>query len=221
MFNNLIEKLKSLAAQKSTFDPSRFNDPVALQTQWTPAKGGGTNIRTHRLVEVEVNRIEFKAAAGAKIFYSIFIVAGLAAMIGIPYAHFSSGGETFDSGLIVPALMGLLFVGIGISMFYFGVRPIVFDKFRNAFWKGRKGPDDVSDRRELKYYAELQNIHALQIISEYVHSSKSSYYSYELNLVLKDGNRINVVDHGNLKKLREDADTLSKFLGKPVWDAIG
>ena len=44
-------------------------------------------------------------------------------------------------------------------------------------------------------------------------------YNYELNLVLKDGERINVVDHGNLKKIQDDANTLSNFLGKPVWDA--
>ncbi len=49
--------------------------------------------------------------------------------------------------------------------------------------------------------------------------NKSSYYSYELNLVLDDGSRINVVDHGNLDRLRGDAQTLSRFLDKPVWDA--
>ncbi len=53
-----------------------------------------------------------------------------------------------------------------------------------------------------------------------VSGNKSSYYSYELNLVLNDGSRINVVDHGNLKRLRSDTQTLSQFLGKPVWDAI-
>jgi hypothetical protein len=52
-----------------------------------------------------------------------------------------------------------------------------------------------------------------------VTGNKNSYYSYELNLVLDDGSRINVVDHGNLDRLRSDAQTLSRFLDKPVWDA--
>ena len=47
-----------------------------------------------------------------------------------------------------------------------------------------------------------------------------TYYSYELNLVLVNGQRINAVDHSKLEKLREDAATLSRFLGKPVWDAL-
>ncbi len=221
MFKDFIEKLKSLGMQKIAFDPSRFNDPIAMQTQWTPAKSGGTNIRTHKLVEVEVNRIEFKAAAGAKVFYAIFMLMGLGTMIAFPLAGSGTGESSFDTEMLLPMAFGFVFFLVGCSMFWFGTRPIVFDKFRNAFWKGRKGPDDVGDRSELKYYADLQNIHALQIISEYVHSNKSSYYSYELNLVLKDGRRINVIDHGNLKKLREDAQRLSQFLGKPVWDAIG
>ena len=44
-------------------------------------------------------------------------------------------------------------------------------------------------------------------------------HRYELNPVLNDGSRINVVDHGNLERLRGDAITLSQFLDKPVWDA--
>ena len=67
--------------------------------------------------------------------------------------------------------------------------------------------------------APLSSIHALQLLSEFISGSKSSYYSYELKLVLHDGSRINVVDQGNLERLRSDANTLSQFLDKPVWDA--
>jgi hypothetical protein len=36
--------------------------------------------------------------------------------------------------------------------------------------------------------------------------------------VLDDGKRINVIDQAGLEKLREDADTISRFLGRPVWE---
>ena len=39
-------------------------------------------------------------------------------------------------------------------------------------------------------------------------------------LVLQDGRRLNVVDHGNREQLRADAATLARFLGKPLWDAL-
>jgi hypothetical protein len=35
----------------------------------------------------------------------------------------------------------------------------------------------------------------------------------------KDGKRVNVIDHGDLEKVRTDARTLAEFLNKPVWDA--
>jgi len=78
----------------------------------------------------------------------------------------------------------------------------------------------VFDKKTLPYFAKLEDIHALQLISEYCGGNDGSYYSYELNLVLENGKRINVVDHGNKNKLRKEANNLSAFLAKPVWDAI-
>ena len=44
---------------------------------------------------------------------------------------------------------------------------------------------------------------------------------YEINLILHDSSRLNVVHHGNKKRIRRDAATLAEFLGKPLWDASG
>ena len=72
--------------------------------------------------------------------------------------------------------------------------------------------------------AGFDHIHALQIVSEYCGGGSSSgkirsFVSYELNLVLKNGERINLCDHGNIVRLREDAARLAEFLGRPLWDA--
>ena len=67
----------------------------------------------------------------------------------------------------------------------------------------------------------LSEIHALQLLSKDRSDAEHSYHSYELNLVLEDGKRINVVDHGDETQIRTDAQALSRFLGKPVWDGIG
>ena len=88
-----------------------------------------------------------------------------------------------------------------------------------AYWKGRKSPREVFNKSELKNFAELDDVHAIQLISEFVRGNKTSYHSYELNLVLQDGKRLNVIDHGNKNVIKENAETLSKFLDKPIWDA--
>ena len=220
MLKELIAKLQGLAKTADTFDPSRFGDPVAMQTEWSPAKGGGANFRTHKLVEIDPNRLEFRASIGARIFYLVFLFAGMTVLVAFSLSGSLSWENSFSADVIVPMLIGLVFAVVGGCMFYFGTAPIVFDKYKGSFWKGRKVPDETYNGNNLKYFASLADIHALQLLSEYCRGNKSSYYSYELNLVLKNGSRMNVIDHGNPAKLREDAQTLSVFLGKPVWDAI-
>jgi hypothetical protein len=59
----------------------------------------------------------------------------------------------------------------------------------------------------------------VQRISEYCNSgNNSSYYSYELNLVLKNASRLNVVHHGNKLAMLADAKKVAGFLKVPLWD---
>jgi hypothetical protein len=221
MLRNLIESAIRLgmASVRSSFDPSSVNDPLAMQIDWTPAKGGGTNIRTHKLVAVNSTRLEFRASMGAILFYLVFLLLGIGIMIGFPLSKLSSGNFSFSMDMVMTFFFGLLFAGVGGALLYFGTAPIVFDKKRGYFWKGRKAPHEVFDKGTLKHCTKLEQIHALQLLSEHCRGNKKSYYSYELNIVLEDGKRINVVDHGNQKKLRDDAATIADFLNIPVWDA--
>ncbi len=212
MLEKMARAIQRIQREAVPFDPSNLGDDLASRVDWSPVKGGGASFRTHHLERIDSNRCEFKAAAGAKLFYGVFVVMGLGVAIAFGTAGASSAG-------LFPVLFGLGFAAIGGVLWYFGAAPIVFDKRRGAFWKGRQSPYDVRNVSELKHHAPLDRIHALQIISEYVRGNKSSYYSYELNLVLDDGTRLNVVDHGRLDRLREDAQMLSTFLERPVWDA--
>ncbi len=219
MFKDIIEKLKKLSRERVPFDPSRFDDPMAARTEWHPAKSGGANFKTHNLVQVNSNRIVFRSSIGARIFYSVFILMGLGASIGFSYPQIVEGTISFTLDSIMPILIGSIFTLVGGLLLFFGTKPIVFEKGSGYFWKGRKNPQfnhNVNDRKD---YTKLREIYALQIISEYIRGNKTSYHSYEINLVLNDGSRINVVDHGKIEQIRKDAAKLSQFLRKPVWDA--
>jgi len=219
MFKDLVEKLKKLSRQRVSFDPSKFDDPIAAKTEWSPAKGGGANFKTHNLVRVNRNRFIFRSSIGARIFYSVFLLIGLGFAFGFSYYRIMEGKFDFSMNSIFPILFGSIFSLAGGLMLFFGTKPIVFEKGSGYFWKGRKNPQFRRNVNDSKDSAKLSEIHALQIIKEYVSGDKSSYYSYEINLVLNDASRINVVDHGKLQQIREDAEKLSQFLKKPVWDA--
>jgi len=219
MLKEVLEKLQNRDGGQTSFDPASLNDAVAMQTAWTPAKRGGANFQTHRLVNVNPDRLEFRASAGAKLLYLGFVLVGAGVLIFFLLVNLTSDAFSFTMETAMPLVVGLVLAAAGGCLFHFGTAPVVFDKNKGSFWKGRKAPAEAFDSRSLKYVVELEQIHALQLISERCRGNKSSYYSYELNLVLKNSRRINVVDHGNREKLREDTAILSVFLNRPVWDA--
>ena len=51
--------------------------------------------------------------------------------------------------------------------------------------------------------------------------ANAQFFSYEVNIVFRDGRRINAIDHGDLEQTRQEVKKLSNFLGKPLWDAVG
>ncbi|MFB3919364.1 MAG: hypothetical protein ACE14U_04770 [Candidatus Velamenicoccus archaeovorus] len=205
-----------LPQNTAPFDPSVFHDPLAQATQWTPAVRGGANFCTHRLKKIDHTRLEFRPTFGMVVFCLFFILFGLAfAVLPLGSIYKQYGG--FHWSMLPAPLFGLFFSFLGIAIFRMSQCPVVFDMKRGGFCKGWAGSGPAG-RRKGETFVDMSRIHALQVLSEYCHGSKSSYHSYELNLVLEDASRVNVVDHGDLRALREDAGVLGQFLGVPVWD---
>jgi hypothetical protein len=220
MLNSLLQKLLSLAKKRAAVDPAQFGDPVAEKTAWTPAKRGGANFCTRRFKMKEQYRVVFRPTVGAVVFFLIFAIIGVGVSIGFTLLRVVRDNAPVGTEMIIPAVVGVVFAAVGIGGIVKSISPIVFDLTNGYFWKGRKNPTEEFDLTTRKACVQLGRIHALQIISEYCRGNKNSYYSYELNLVLDDTERINVIDHGNLRKLRQDAQALADFLGVPLWDAV-
>lgn len=194
---SILQKLQQFGEQlvrdRTPVNPAVFDDPLALNTEWMPLKRGGASFGTHRLVVVDETRLEMRKSVGSFLFGGVFLAVGLG---------------TFAIGAVnvrwVQLLLGLAFAGVGL----FAAWPtaLVFNGTTRQILMG-KGPVSFS------------TIHAVQIIKEHVRGNKSSYWSYELNLVLKDGVRLNVVDHGDLTRIRGDAQRISMLIGCKLWDA--
>lgn len=223
MLNKLINAVKQSLQPLEPVNPSSFDDPVALQTSWTPAKRGGANFCTHKLRRINPSRCEFKLTAAAMLFFSLFFAIGIGVLIAaaVMFTSGESPGETAVP-LVFMAVLGLVFSMIGAGLMASQSVPTVLDTKVGLCWKGRKDPRMAANRDQMKLCLPLDEVHAVQLISEHCRSSgknASSYYSYELNLVRHDGSRVNLVDHGNGRRIRQDAESLSKCLGVPVWDA--
>jgi hypothetical protein len=218
-------------------DDVRHADSVAEKTQWGPkTKGKGAYVCTHRLVRISPERVEFRPSIAIKIFCLGITLFPIGIMVGAAAHKLSSGGLSFDIETFGDPDTALFFFGLIILVLVIWAilsqaRTVrrTFDKRMGLFWRGRETPDKTSKTDISKSLARLEDIHALQLVSEWVYYVKakatgnatvSSYDSFELNLVLKNAKRINVVDHAGRSELRRNARTLAEFLDKPLWDAI-
>ena len=221
MFRKFAEALRRMARPESVAPP-QYDDPLAARIDWGPLCGGGTNICTHRLHQTGAGCYEFKPTLGARLFGLLFIIIGLPIMV-LPTTIDMARGP-IDPKVLITIPFGGLFVIVGFFVYRFMTRRVVCDGAAGWFWRKRDpqllSPATVEADR--KNYALLDDVHALQIVAERCTGSKGhSYMSYELNLIRHDGSRMNLVDHGSLDKLRQDAEILADALGVPIWSAAG
>ena len=191
---------------------------LKLKVDKSPLKSGGASFKTNVLIQESSSKLLYKPSIGVALFNFLFLAIGLGVLFFGLYPLFNNGFD-FASVEWFLILFGLIFATAGGFMFYFFYMPRVFDKQLGVFYKAYKPAIHNRKTKASKTQIPLKSIVAIQLIGEHVKSDKGSYKSFELNLVLEDGSRKNVVDHGNLKSIIDDAHVLSDFLRVPIWHA--
>lgn len=180
-----------------------------------PLAKGGSNFDTNVLIEVSSTKLQFKPTTGYALFCGAFsLVPAIFLSIGI-YNYSENRNFNFLYDNIFTVIIASIF---SVAVFFLlreFFKPIVFDKSTNRYYKGFYRNRVEKSKNNIA----LSRICALQIIGEIVKGDDHTYKSYELNLVLDDATRLNVIDHGNLKGIIQDAKWLSEFLNIPIWHA--
>ncbi len=199
-------------------DPGVFQDQIALQTSWTPLQGAdGASFRSVELIAVAPHRWEYRPTAASAA--SCLFIAGLGLTVFLCGVFVPSDGSAVSLVTKASALIVGPFIVFLAGVMYRSVStPVVFDKQRGCFWKGRIKAPGVPGPGNSERYAAFTQIHALQLISKRVWG-EVSWTDYQLNLVMSDAGRINVVSHGAGKQIRQEATALANFLERPMWDA--
>ncbi len=104
-------------------------------------------------------------------------------------------------------------MGLKLTAFLVERAPIVFDNGRGRYWWGPARPGDRNKG------TALECMHALQVVSIPTCTRRMSMERCELNLILADGSRTNVLCRGDKAAVQTEAVTIGEFLGVPVWDA--
>lgn len=202
--------------EEPPLNPAIFNHPLALKTSWEPLKHGGASYKNVDLIKVDSNTLEYKPNITSKVFAYLLLIGPILFLI-ISHFIFKSTNNSSDVFML---LVPIVIIITGAVTTYFLHRPHKFDKRLGYHYKSYKTPTSKREIKTAHGWTLLSSVEALQIIKERVRTKNSSYKSYEINLVLENGSRRNVIDHGNYEAVKKNAETISEFLGVPYWDAV-
>ena len=199
---------------------------MALQTGWVPLSPGGSRHTTNRLREIAPQVLSFQPTAYRH--YQSFVhllsllVFGNALIVSLLRDELNINRP--DEWWVISALVQIL-VGCGVTLVQLD-RSIVVD--RNAA-QVRLGLPRLKWLNQFTWLQKLlcrsvsfAEIHSIQLLDEEVRNPREQmFWSYELNLVLCDGKRINLIDHRDQREIRWDAGDLSRMMDVPILDFIG
>ena len=201
-------KKKSPSNKQIDFSFGDFTtDAIGQHISWNAVKSSGSNFLSERLR---------KTAFGYKITSSSYLkfVAWSFFLMGVNYVvwsyveffEFSKEPLTFMHGGKIFFTSGGPFLLVGMFLlFSFGSKVQLNSHKRKVLVDGEIVP--------------FQQVYALQVLSKFVEGNKSGgYYCYEVNLVTQNGNRYNLLNHGDKEYLLSDMVKISRFLRVPVWN---
>jgi len=180
---------------------------------------GSGNYVTHTLRETP-ERLEYRPATG------VLIEIGILLLIGCVLAGYGAFCWYTDGLMdaIVPLVGGGIFLSGGKSLgLRFLRKKAVFDREAGAFWRGKGNPARLLDPSRLDGYTPFGAIKAVQLLSLRIPSPDgqgATRFNYEMNLLRKDGTRVNVINLPRRVRLLRDAEKIAAFLNVPVIGEI-
>ncbi len=204
-----MEFLKKIAdkfaALNKTRDPAEFNDEIASRTQWDAFRKPTGNFNTHKLVEKPGYGLAYKPAGGFYFLTGMFIFLGGLAMVTV-IGQALQQSKPINGDVLFPAAIGLMFFIIGICLFRFMTRPVIFDSANRSM-----------DLREQRTY--FSDIYAIQLIVQ----RGSKHRNYQVNLVMRNADRVYVMNYADSATARTDAARIAETIGiarDKIWDTL-
>ncbi|CCO46553.1 conserved hypothetical protein [Vibrio nigripulchritudo SOn1] len=204
-------KIKKIRLNKVKVRLADTKDPIASKISWDPVVPGGTRYKSQALFE-EPDKVRISRSLTATLRGIAFIVPGLFALICSFTVMASNDDSTLSTFLLV---WGGMFSAFGLRTLTRN-RKVIFDKSCGLYYFGFK--QDVYDKIDPTEQGNLKDIHAIQLVRELM-GGERKYVSHELNLIFRNGERLNVMDHAKKDAIEDAAMRLGEFLDVPIWKA--
>lgn len=188
---------------------SESNDEIAKKSNWQPlASDSASSITTHSFAIVSDDIINLQHAFRFPLWSAIYLSAALLSLL---FAKSDNSDNIF----------GAVFFGLA------GLLILKGEKNRRVILNKKSQQLTVSSQSLFRKKAKtwpLTQIYALQLLKEniqiFTDEDVHQFDVFQLNVVFKDSERIQLNVYGDPSGARNDAELLKVFLGVPVWDAI-
>lgn len=163
----------------------------------------GPKFLSHKLIVTD--RVAYlKPTISSMLFCFVYIVVGMFLISLASYVLLQS--QKLDLAIFIGGF-GIAIGTFGVSLIQPFLQRASFDKHSGVF--NNKRDRDV----------KIKHIVSLQINNKVVIRKQAlSYRCFELNMLTKNGRRINILNHNNAVQLELDARKLAKFLTVPLLD---
>lgn len=218
-----IEAIKNNATQRmKVFDPQTIPDSLATKTDWEPMNKNFLFIDNCYLNQLNPSKLVYRPKPN--LYLLRFLILCLVVIIYWVVASFFFAYTNFMVFIIAGVLSVLTFV-IGYLLTNQHMVAKTFDKRTGIFFAGKNLQSEK--KVDLRNMCLLKDIHAIQLLRNYLNADyleEGRTYTgkqlFEMNLVLKNTYRINVINCSDSYQIRKDARSLAEFLNLSVWDGI-
>ncbi len=219
MFKKLEKLINEQQPLIETVDSKNFNNPLASKIDWQPLYCNGSRVQDYFLDDSDPQRIIFKCSKKKYAAAGVFIGIGLVALSLAIMAFFSDANQRLEM-FGFAAFFGGVFLIAGTLMWRMTTVPKVFDLENSCYYQAKIKPNQLLDfaTQQKTDFTSLSLIKALQIIHKESRHNGQAYASYQLNLILQDASRVNILSHSNYQAIIEGAEVLAKKLTVPLWD---
>lgn len=220
-FSTLVSSPLTEAHRLAGNAPSNI---VSGEKIWEPIANEASNFKSAKLVEEASGMITITATNHSFLFDAIFaVLGGIIALSSIAILLLLA--DFLKLFAIIPAIIAFFFLRNSVSPST--KKKVCFSKKEALFWM-----DDIENKMALQhqlvngklpfsaiYGVQLLQVHHFTSLLSPAASSRN-YYSYELNLILTDGQRINVMTHGAKAEMIIEAKILARYLSKKIWHRV-
>jgi hypothetical protein len=176
--------------------------------------GVGANFVLYRL-EQDGPLWRYNPTLGAKLFNLVFSLAGYAALLlGVVQLV-----RVPPIGLVA-LVIGVLFLWISRYLSARIATGPVFDTMVRRIELFERIADTFSfSPMALKQRLRFDQVRELEMLTKHIQRlDRAGYDNHELNLVLDDGTRVNLISHPDTAQIARDAQTLAGIIGVPIRD---